>query len=65
MFDSVINLEPFNQEMTEFLERVYKSQPGKIQHGLVHILKLPVFTDRGEMRVLKSEWAFKNGRKKV
>ena len=64
MFDSVINLEPFNQEMTEFLERVYKSQPGKIQHGLVHILKLPVFTDRGEMRVLKSEWAFKNGRKK-
>ncbi|CAI4053257.1 hypothetical protein SKDZ_16G1720 [Saccharomyces kudriavzevii ZP591] len=64
MFDSVIDLEPFNQEMSQFLERVYKSQPGKIQHGLVHILKLPVFTDRGEMRVLKSEWAFRNGRKK-
>ncbi|CAI4036777.1 hypothetical protein SMKI_16G0780 [Saccharomyces mikatae IFO 1815] len=64
MFDSVIDLEPFNQEMSQFLERVYKSQPRKIQHGLVHILKLPVFTDRGEMRVLKSEWAFRNGRKK-
>ncbi|EJS41442.1 elp4p [Saccharomyces arboricola H-6] len=64
MFDSVIDLEPFNQEMSQFLERVYKSQPGKIQHGLVHILKLPVFTDRGEMRVLKSEWAFRNGRKR-
>ncbi|CAI4054386.1 hypothetical protein SUVZ_16G1860 [Saccharomyces uvarum] len=64
MFDSVIDLEPFNQDMSRFLERVYKSQPGKIQHGLVHILKLPVFTDRGEMRVLRSEWAFRNGRKK-
>lgn len=64
LFDSVIILQPFEQEMLQFLERAYKSQPSKVQHGLVHVLKLPVFSERGEMHVMKSEWAFKNGRKK-
>ncbi|CDO95182.1 unnamed protein product [Kluyveromyces dobzhanskii CBS 2104] len=64
LFDGVINLEPFGQEMLQLLEKAYKSQPNKIQHGLVHIKKLPVFSERGEMHVAKSEWAFKNGRKK-
>ncbi|SCV02998.1 LAME_0H06898g1_1 [Lachancea meyersii CBS 8951] len=64
LFDSVIDLEPFPQEMSQFLERVYKSQPNKIQHGLVHVLKLPLLSDRGEMHVQRSEYAFKNGRKK-
>lgn len=64
LFDGVIVLEPFGQEMLQFLERAYKSQPNKIQHGLVHIKKLPVFSERGEMHVSKSEWAFKNGRKR-
>lgn len=63
-FDSVLNLEPFGQEMMQFLERIYKTQPGKIQQGLLHIMKLPVFSERGEMHVMKSELAFKNGRKK-
>ncbi|AAS50960.2 ABR188Wp [Eremothecium gossypii ATCC 10895] len=63
VFDAAICLEPFNQEMQQFLERAYKSQPNKVQHGLVHVLKLPVISDRGEMHVIRSEWAFKNGRK--
>lgn len=64
LFDSVFSLEPFGQEMMQFLERVYKAQPGKVQHGLLHVMKLPVFSERGEMHVMKSELAFKNGRKK-
>lgn len=64
LFDSVINLEPFPQDMLQFLERTYKSQPNKVQHGLLHVLKLPIFSERGEMQVKKSEWAFRNGRKK-
>lgn len=64
LFDSVLSLEPFGQEMIQFLERVYKTQPGKVQHGLLHVMKLPVFSERGEMHVMKSELAFKNGRKK-
>ncbi|CCE64675.1 hypothetical protein TPHA_0I01710 [Tetrapisispora phaffii CBS 4417] len=64
LFDSVIVLEPFEQEMLQFLERAYKTQPNKVQHGLVHIKKRAIFSDFGEMHVVKSEWAFKNGRKK-
>lgn len=64
LFDSVMTLEPFKQEMMQFLERAYKTQPNKIQHGLIHILKLPLFSDLGEMHVMKSEWAFRNGRKR-
>lgn len=64
IFDAIVNLEPFPQDMLQFLERIYKSQPNKVQHGLLHVLKLPVFSERGEMQVKKSEWAFRNGRKK-
>ena len=64
LFDSVIDIDPFPQKMVEFLERVYKSQPNKIHHGLLHILKLPLLSDRGEMHARKAEWAFKNGRKR-
>ncbi|CCC68277.1 hypothetical protein NCAS_0B01930 [Naumovozyma castellii] len=64
LFDSVVKLEPFPQEMLQWLEKIYKSQPSKVQHGLLHVFKLPVFSERGEMRVTKSEWAFRNGRKK-
>ncbi|CEP61872.1 Elongator subunit ELP4 LALA0_S04e02608g [Lachancea lanzarotensis] len=64
LFDSAINLEPFPQEMAQYLERVYKSQPNKIQHGLLHVLKLPLLSERGEMHVQRSDYAFKNGKKK-
>ena len=64
MFDSVVNLEPFPQEMLQFLERAYKSQPTKVQHGLVHLLKIPILSEKGEMHIMRSEYAFRNGKKK-
>jgi elongator complex protein 4 len=62
--DGVIHLEPFNQEMMKILEKAYHNQPTKVQHGLVHIYKLPHMSERGQMMVIKGEYAFKNGRKK-
>lgn len=64
LFDSVMKLEPFGQEMIQFLEKAYKSQPNKVQQGLLHILKLPIFSDRGEMHVINSGYAFKNSKRK-
>ncbi|CCH59280.1 hypothetical protein TBLA_0B04430 [Henningerozyma blattae CBS 6284] len=63
IFDSIVLLEPFQQEMIQLLEKSYKTQPNKIQHGLIHILKLPAFSEKGEMCVSRSEYAFRNGRK--
>lgn len=62
--DAVIHLQPFNQEMSQLIERAYKNEPTKIQHGLVNILKLPVLSERGLMTIQTNEYAFKNGRKK-
>lgn len=64
LLDSVIHLQPFNQEMSQLIERAYKNEPTKIQHGLVNILKLPVLSERGLMTIHTNEYAFKNGRKK-
>lgn len=64
MFDGIINLEPFPQEMLQYLEKIYKGQPNKVQHGLVHLLKLPVFSDRGEMHHRHAAYSFKNGKKR-
>ncbi|CCE87186.1 Piso0_005729 [Millerozyma farinosa CBS 7064] len=64
LFDSVVKLQPFNEEMTQLIEKAYKSEPSKIQHGLLHVLKIPTLSDRGMMMVRQSEYAFKNGRKK-
>ncbi|QLQ81530.1 hypothetical protein HG537_0F02910 [Torulaspora globosa] len=63
-FDSVMKLEPFGQEMIQFLEKAYKSQPNKVQQGLLHISKLPIFSDKGEMHVINSSYAFKNSKRK-
>ena len=62
--DSVIHLEPFNQEMTRFLEKAYHNQPTKVSHGLVHVYKIAHASERGQMKVTVNEYAFKNGRKK-
>lgn len=62
--DAVIHLQPFSQEMSQLIERAYKNEPGKVQHGLVNILKLPVLAERGLMTIHDGEYAFKNGRKK-
>lgn len=64
LFDAVIHLQPFNQEMTQLLEKAYKNEPSKIQQGLVNIIKIPVLSERGLMMVHDGEYAFKNGRKK-
>lgn len=64
LFDSVIHLQPFNQEMSQLIEKAYKSEPSKIQQGLVNIIKLPVLSERGLMMIHDGEFAFKNGRKK-
>lgn len=62
--DSVIHLQPFNQEMSALIEKAYKNEPAKIQQGLVNIVKLPVLSDKGMMMIYEGEYAFKNGRKK-
>ncbi|KAK6463969.1 Elongator complex protein 4 [Scheffersomyces coipomensis] len=64
LFDSVIHLQPFNQEMSQLIEKAYKNEPAKIQQGLVNIIKLPVLSEKGLMMIHDGEYAFKNGRKK-
>lgn len=64
LFDSAIHLQPFNQEMSQLIEKAYKNEPSKIQQGLVNIIKLPVLSERGLMMIHDGEFAFKNGRKK-
>lgn len=64
LFDSVIHLQPFNQEMMQLIEKAYKNEPAKIQQGLINIIKLPVLSERGLMMIHDGEYAFKNGRKK-
>ncbi|KHC84646.1 elongator complex protein 4 [Candida albicans P78042] len=64
LFDAIIHLQPFNQEMTQLLEKAYKNEPTKIQQGLVNIIKIPILSEKGLMMVHDGEYAFKNGRKK-
>lgn len=64
LFDAVFSLEPFNQDMIRFLEKAYHNQPTKVQHGLVHVFKVPQLSEKGQMLIMKSEFAFKNGKKK-
>ncbi|ODQ80866.1 hypothetical protein BABINDRAFT_161061 [Babjeviella inositovora NRRL Y-12698] len=64
LHDAVIHLLPFNQEIAALIERTYKNDPTKIQHGLVNIYKLPVLSERGVMDIRLNEFAFKNGKKK-
>lgn len=63
VLDGVVHLEPFSSEMAAFIERAYKSEPLRIQQGLVHIVKVPVLSERGHMETRNAEYAFKNGRK--
>ena len=64
MADAAIHLQPFNQEMTALIEKAYKNEPGKVQHGLVNVIKIPILSERGMMLIHDGEYAFKNGRKK-
>lgn len=62
--DGVVQLQPFNQEMTALLEKAYKDEPTKIQQGLVHVIKVPVFSAKGMMMERNGEYAFKNLRRR-
>lgn len=62
--DAVVHLQPFNQAMSLLIERAYKNEPQKVQQGLVHVVKVPVLSERGLMMVHDGEYAFKNGRKR-
>lgn len=64
MFDGIIHLQPFNQQMAALIEKAYKNEPKRIQQGLVNVLKIPVLSDRGAMMVRMGEYAFKNGKHK-
>lgn len=64
IFDSILEINPFEQEMIQLLEKSYKNQPNKVQNGLINIIKLPIFSEKGEMCTSVAEWAFRNGRKK-
>lgn len=62
-FDGVLELQPFNPELYELMERVYLKEPKKIKHGFVNILKLPGLSDLGMMVIKNMEYCFKNGKK--
>lgn len=62
--DGVVHLQPFNPEMEALIERAYKNEPNKIQHGFVNVIKVPVLSAKGMMMIRTGEFAFKNGRKK-
>ncbi|CUM63588.1 uncharacterized protein PRCAT00001167001 [Priceomyces carsonii] len=64
LMDSVICLQPFNQEMAELINRAYRNEPSKAQQGLVNIFKIPILSEKGLMLIQEGEYAFKNGRKK-
>lgn len=62
--DGVVHLQPFNSDMEQLIERAYKNEPSKIQHGFVNVIKVPILSAKGHMMIQNGEYAFKNGRKK-
>ncbi|CAI5756990.1 unnamed protein product [Candida verbasci] len=64
LFDGVVILQPFDQEMSQLIEKAYRNEPSKIQQGLVNIVKIPILSEKGLMLVHYGEYAFKNGRKR-
>ncbi|CAH6722636.1 elongator complex protein 4 [[Candida] jaroonii] len=62
--DSVLQLHPFHQKLSELIEKSYKNEPSKVQHGFLNIVKLPILSERGMMTIHNNEYAFKNGRKR-
>ncbi|PVH13887.1 uncharacterized protein CXQ87_002005 [Candidozyma duobushaemuli] len=62
--DGVVQLEPFNRDLEQLIEKAYKNEPSKIQHGFVHVIKVPVLSAKGYMMIRNGEFAFKNGRKR-
>lgn len=63
IFDSTIELKPFEPELYGLLERTFKNQPAKVKHGFINVRKLPILSELGLNVVTESEYSFKNGRK--
>lgn len=64
LLDAVVVLQPFNQDMTNLLEKAYKNEPWKIQQGFFNILKIPELSEKGLMLIRDGEFAFKNNKKR-
>ncbi|KAG7889502.1 hypothetical protein KL936_003076 [Ogataea polymorpha] len=64
LFDSVIELRPFDPQLHDLMERVYKNQPAKLKHGHLNVYKLPILSESGLMCVQEMEYSFKNGRRR-
>ncbi|ODV87117.1 hypothetical protein CANARDRAFT_26545 [[Candida] arabinofermentans NRRL YB-2248] len=62
--DAIIELRPFDPQLYNLMEKIYKNQPAKIKHGHLNIHKLPTLSDVGLMCVQDMEYSFKNGKKK-
>ncbi|QPG76667.1 hypothetical protein FOA43_004061 [Brettanomyces nanus] len=64
LIDGVIELKPFDPELYEYLERIYRKQPTKVKHGHLNVYKIPILSDLGLMKVSEMELCFKNGKKR-
>lgn len=63
LFGSIIELDPFSEDLLKFLERSYKKDPNKIQQGFVNVWKIYYLSDFGNMVIKKNEFAFRNGKR--
>lgn len=61
--DSVIEIEPHPSELSELLERCYKSDPTRVSHGWINLEKLAGVSEYGCMVGGNKEWSFRNGRR--
>lgn len=67
LVDGVLQIDPFPEKMenlsTEAPNDNDESTKNKPYQGLIHIYKLPIFSQRGHMEVRRGEFAFRVGRK--
>ncbi|GMM32866.1 Elongator subunit [Saccharomycopsis crataegensis] len=62
-FHSILQLDPFNEQLLKLLEASYKNQPTKIQQGFINVAKIYNVSDKGMMCIKMNEYAFRNGRR--
>ncbi|CDO53337.1 similar to Saccharomyces cerevisiae YPL101W ELP4 Subunit of hexameric RecA-like ATPase Elp456 Elongator subcomplex [Geotrichum candidum] len=67
LVDGVLQIDPFPEKMENLSTEAPNDDDGSTKNkpyqGLVHIYKLPVFSQRGHMEVRRGEFAFRVGRK--
>lgn len=64
LFNNVIELQPFNQDLNNLMEKIYKTQRDKIMQGYINIFKIDYLSNIGIMNKQIMEYAFKNGKSK-